>query len=92
MSCGHVLVESVHGLCPRHLPILLVHVVGTRAGVVANPNAKVLDLRRASLVYLFIDTFVSLCPADSGKPSLSVVSWDRAAAYSYQVDGDDLAI
>lgn len=52
MSCSHVLVESIHRLCPRHLPILLVHVVGTRARVVADPDAKILDLCRASFVYL----------------------------------------
>lgn len=49
---GHVLVHSLDGLSPRHLTVLLVHVVGTRAGVVSDPDAEVLDLQRVLLVDL----------------------------------------
>lgn len=52
MSGGHVLVESLHSIGPRHLTVLLVHVVGARAGIVTDPDTKVLDLERALLVNL----------------------------------------
>jgi hypothetical protein len=40
---GHIGVEGLNGVCPRHLTILLVHVVGARPRVVTDPNTKVLD-------------------------------------------------
>ena len=49
---GHILVESIDGGNAGHLTVLLVHVVGTGARVVADPDAKVLDLLRALLVNL----------------------------------------
>lgn len=49
---SHVLVESVDGIGSRHLTVLLVHVVGARARVVADPDTEVLDLLRALLVDL----------------------------------------
>jgi hypothetical protein len=48
---GHILVESLNGVCPRHLSVLLVHVVGTGPGIVSDPDAEVLDLERV----LFLD-------------------------------------
>ena len=49
---GHVLVEGIDGLRPGHLAVLLVHVVGTGARVVADPDTEVLDLLGALLVDL----------------------------------------
>jgi len=49
---GHVLVESDNGLTSGHLTVLLVHVVGTRARVVSDPDTEVLDLERVLLVDL----------------------------------------
>lgn len=49
---SHVLVESLHSLGPGHLAVLLVHVVGAGARVVADPNAEVLDLKGVLLVDL----------------------------------------
>lgn len=42
---GHIGVEGLNGSRPRRLAVLLVHVVGTRAGVVADPDTEVLDLQ-----------------------------------------------
>lgn len=41
---SHVLVESLNSLGTAHLTELLVHVVGTGARVVADPDTEVLDL------------------------------------------------
>jgi hypothetical protein len=49
---GHVLVEGLDGVGTGHLTVLTVHVVGTGAGVVADPDANVLDLERVLLVDL----------------------------------------
>jgi hypothetical protein len=49
---GHVLVEGLDGVGAGHLTVLTVHVVGTGAGVVADPDADVLDLERVLLVDL----------------------------------------
>lgn len=51
---GHVLVESLNGVCSRHFAVLLVHVVSAAAGVVADPDAKVLDLCGPLLGDLFL--------------------------------------
>lgn len=42
---GHVGVEGLDGSGPRGLTVLLVHVVGAGAGVVADPDTEVLDLK-----------------------------------------------
>lgn len=49
---GHVLVHGLNGLSPGHLAVLLVHVVGTGARVVSEPDAEVLDLQGVLLVDL----------------------------------------
>lgn len=49
---SHVLVEGINGVYPAHLTELLVHVVGTGARVVTDPDTKVLDLGGALLVDL----------------------------------------
>lgn len=52
MTGGHVLVAGVDGVGTRELTVLLVHVVSSRARVVAEPDAKVLDLERLLLADL----------------------------------------
>lgn len=47
----HVLVHCMDGIRAAHFPVLFVHVVRARAGIIAEPDAKVLDLERA----LFMD-------------------------------------
>jgi hypothetical protein len=49
---SHILVESVDSGNTGHLTVLLVHVVGAGARVVADPDAEVLDLLGALLVDL----------------------------------------
>lgn len=49
---GQVLVHGLNSLASGHLAVLLVHVVGTRARVVTDPDAEVLDLQRVLLVDL----------------------------------------
>jgi hypothetical protein len=50
----HILVEGLDGICSGQLTVLLVHVVGTGARVVADPDSEVLNLLRALLVDLDI--------------------------------------
>ena len=52
MAGSHVLVERLDGVGAAELTELLVHVVGTGARVVAEPDAEVLDLQRLLLVNL----------------------------------------
>lgn len=49
---GHIGVEGLDGVCPGHLTVLAVHVVGAGAGVVADPDTEVLDLLGVLLVDL----------------------------------------
>lgn len=46
---GHILVQSIDGGNAGHLTVLLVHVVGAGARVVADPDTEVLDLLGALL-------------------------------------------
>ena len=46
---GHVLVEGLDCVAAGHLAVLLVHVVGAGARVVADPDTESLDLLRAGL-------------------------------------------
>ena len=46
----HVLVEAPDSIRPAKLPELLVHVMRTRARVVAEPDAEVLHTQRAAFV------------------------------------------
>lgn len=52
MTGGHILVESIDSGDTGHLTVLLVHVVGTGARVVADPDTEVLDLLGTLLVDL----------------------------------------
>lgn len=52
MPGGHILVESLNGVGAGQLTVFLVHVVGAAAGVVADPDAKILDLQGSLLVDL----------------------------------------
>ena len=49
MSGSHVLIQSLNGICSRHLPVLLVHIVRAGAGIVSDPDTKVLNLQWAFL-------------------------------------------
>ena len=49
---SHVLVESLNGVGSGRLSVLLVHVVGAGAGVVADPDTEVLDLQGLLLMDL----------------------------------------
>jgi hypothetical protein len=53
MPGSHVLVETLDRIRTGKVTELLVHVVGSRAGVVSEPDTKVLDLQRL----LFVDLF-----------------------------------
>ena len=46
------MIERINSVCPRQLAVLLVHVVGTRARVVTDPDTEVLDFLWALLVDL----------------------------------------
>lgn len=61
---GHVLVEGLDCVGAGHLAVLTVHVVGTRARVVTDPDTEGLDLERVLLVDL-VATLVSR-KSDSG--------------------------
>lgn len=52
VTSGHVLVHGLDSVGAGHLAVLLVHVVGTRARVVTDPDTEVLDLLRALLMNL----------------------------------------
>jgi len=49
---GHILVEGLDGIGARKLTVLLVHVVGSATGVIADPDSKVLDFLRTLLMDL----------------------------------------
>ena len=49
---SHVLVEGLDGISTRELTELLVHVVGARTRVVAEPDTKVLDFQGLLLMDL----------------------------------------
>lgn len=49
---SHVLVHSLDGLSTAEGTVLLVHVVGARAGVVAEPDGEVLHLHGLLLLDL----------------------------------------
>jgi hypothetical protein len=83
VSRSHVLVQRLHRVRSRHLPVLLVHVVGSRARVVADPDAEVLDFHGAFLV----DLNIVINPTHhTVLPSLSTRSG------TYHVQADDLSI
>ena len=75
---SHVLVESLNGLGAGHLAELLVHVVGTGARVVAEPDTEVLDLEGALLVDL--------------KQISAVIPEPWHSIDTYHVQADDLAV
>ena len=63
---GHVLVERLNRVGAGHLTVLLVHVVGTRARVVADPDTEVLDLEGVLLgdlpLHQYAVPFPTRCP------------------------------
>ena len=50
MSGRHILIQRLHRIRPAHLAVLLVHVVGARSRIVADPDAEVLHLEGSLLV------------------------------------------
>ena len=52
VTSSHVLVEGLDGIRTTEFTELLVHVVGSRARVVAEPDTEVLDFQRLLLVDL----------------------------------------
>lgn len=79
VTSSHILVESLNSLGTAHLTELLVHVVGTGARVVAEPDAEVLDLKRTLL----------------GDLEVVVISSNSISAEftpTYHVQGNDLAV
>jgi hypothetical protein len=48
---SHILIQRIHRLRPRHLPILFVHIVRATARIVADPDTEVLDLEGTLLVH-----------------------------------------
>lgn len=76
---SHVLVESLDGIGAAHLAELLVHVVGTGARVVADPDTEVLDLQGALLIDL-----------NNQKSARFFVL--RYPVPTYHVQGNDLAV
>jgi len=64
---GHVLIHALDRGAAVHLAVLLVHVVGAGAGVVAQPDAEVLDFERVLLVDLLALRSISM-------PTLPVVA------------------
>ena len=68
MAGSHILVKSLDSRDAGQLTVLLVHVVGTGAGVVADPDAEVLDLEGVLLADLsFRQPAISsvVCPCHS---------------------------
>lgn len=85
MAGSHILVESIDGGNAGHLTVLFVHVVGTGARVVADPDTKVLDLLGALLVDL---RRVSLLYSPTSQRQVMYIS----CAMTHLVYGDNLAI
>lgn len=52
MPGGHILIKSLDGGGAGQFTVFLVHVVGTAAGVVADPDTKILNFQRSLLVNL----------------------------------------
>lgn len=53
VPCSHVLVEALDCIGTGEFAELLVHVVGSRARVVAEPDTEVLDFQRLGLMNLY---------------------------------------
>jgi hypothetical protein len=50
MSSRHILIQRLDSIRSAHLTIFLVHVVGARSRIIADPDAEVLDLEGPLLV------------------------------------------
>lgn len=74
---GHVGVKRLNGVGAGHFPVLFVHVVGTGARVVSQPNSEILDLLGMLLVDLRRN-----CECHSGNVSFGS---------TYGLDADNLA-
>merc|ERR1712015_509498 len=52
VSCAHVAVALGDGRAHSQVPVLAVHVVGSRPGIITKPDSEVLDLQRLLLADL----------------------------------------
>ena len=88
VPCGHVLVERPDGISTAELTEFLVHVVRPRAGVVAQPDAEVLDFKR----FLFMDLqHVNKSQGQRESEGISnPTSWRCKSRNTYDVDTNDL--
>ena len=60
VSRRHVLVERLDGRGSRHLTVLLVHIVGARSRIIADPNTEVLNLKGTFLMDLVVDACLDM--------------------------------
>jgi len=82
---GHILVEGIDGGDTGHLTVLLVHVVGTGARVVPDPDTEVLDLLGTLLV--------DLATVSDLRPLSRLARFEACAvSATHLVDRDDLAV
>jgi hypothetical protein len=51
MPGSHILIQALDGIRPREITELLIHVVGSRARVVTQPDAEVFNFQR----FLFVN-------------------------------------
>lgn len=56
MSRSHILVQGLDSIGAGELAVLLVHVVSSAAGIVADPDAEILDFQRPLLMNLLVPT------------------------------------
>ena len=61
MSSGHIGVEGFDGVGSCHFAVFFVHVVGSGAGVVTDPDTKILHFERT----LFVDLMRHISIASS---------------------------
>lgn len=96
---SHVLVEGLDGISTAEVTELLVHVVGSRPGVVAEPDSEVLDLQGLLLVDLRnrqtrptrrVDDAQESCSQQSHSACLLRAA--RVIKDTYNVHTDNLAV
>lgn len=79
VSGSHVLVQVVDSVSASEFTELLVHVVGTRARVVAKPDTKVLDLERL----LLVDLYITNEPHSSGNNAILTTLTDTISPVAF---------
>ena len=89
MPGRHVLIKALNSICPREFTELLVHVVGSRARVVSQPDAKVFDLQR--LLFVDLQNRGSPRPVSNPIPPASWGLQGTSTDNTYNSDTNDLA-